>query len=102
MGSDRVEPLLSLLKHNFLLSDTKELFILGLTQEMPGIDPCVQSADGHEIDILWGNDMMISLNEDDSIAVSDFTSDEQLYAYFEATQVQEAVKHVVTLLKQRQ
>jgi hypothetical protein len=66
------------------ITQTKESFIRELATQLPkGTAPVVDSVDGSIIGISWPPTLAVSIAEDDEVAVSDFSSGDQEFQYFE-------------------
>ena len=77
------------------LSLKKNQFIEELAKKLPThADPYIETQTGTSIDIYWEDKLMICLTDEETVSVSDFTSGNQQYEYFEEMN-NKAIDHIV-------
>jgi len=65
------------------LSSAKREAIQKLVKNLPSnAAPNLQTENGEYVDIFWGDDLMITITDDDMVCVSDFPNDQQCYKNF--------------------
>ena len=72
------------------ISPEKEHFFQELAKLLPNEDPYIQSSDSEYIDVLWGENMLVTLTENNSVSVS-VKND---FCYFEPYQHKEAIQRL--------
>lgn len=78
------------------LNDKKRNFIQQLFTSLllPQTSNVHIQSDGRNIDIFWEDQLLVGLTDEDTVAVSDYSSGHQIYEYFEKLD-QTAIDYIV-------
>lgn len=63
------------------VNENKLKFISALSKEIPTADPTITTIDGKNIDIFWEDQLVITLTDEETVAVSN--NEHKIYKYFE-------------------
>jgi len=87
---------LNALQQYATLSENKVCFFNALAAGLPDADPRVQTDDGQEVEMLWGDDsrLTITLTDDDSVVVSSAKGEAK---FFEKEQSGAAISFVILI-----
>lgn len=79
------------------MSIWKEHFLQQLASALPHTtNPCVQSVDGSMVDVIWEDVLTLTLTDEDTACVVDWSTGEQDFRYFTRNEVDDAVQCFVS------
>jgi hypothetical protein len=78
-----------------VLSSTHIDFVDKLADALPrDADPAVAACNGI-VDIFWDKSLVISIDEQGKVAISNFTSQTDMFTYFENSAIDEVIKFIL-------
>jgi hypothetical protein len=95
---DRISGILVELS-NLKASQEKLQFLQALADSFPNAELAVDSVDGSIVGICWADQVMITLNEENELGVSDFSGGAQDFKFFSWEQNAEVLVSLKNLIK---